>query len=74
MANSWLRVDISTLECKYHLDIKSESIFTLIKYLKSRFDVNNTKPNPVVNFEGVSKNVMAIGFEDEGRWMYTGLF
>jgi len=36
------------------------------------FDVNNTKPNPVVNFEGVSKNVMAIGFEDEGRWMYTG--
>ena len=42
--------------------------------LNSRFDVNNTKPNPVVNFEGVSKNVMAIGFEDEGRWMYTGLF
>ena len=38
------------------------------------FDVNNTKPNPVVNFEGVSKNVMAVGFQDEGRWMYTGLF
>jgi len=36
------------------------------------FDVNNTKPNPVVNFEGVSKNVMAVGFQDEGRWMYTG--
>jgi len=36
------------------------------------FDVHNTKPNPVVNFEGVSKNVMAVGFQEEGRWMYTG--
>ena len=36
------------------------------------FDVHDTKPNPVVNFEGVSKNVMAVGFQEEGRWMYTG--
>ena len=36
------------------------------------YDVHNTKPNPVVNFEGVSKNVMAVGFQEEGRWMYTG--
>ena len=21
---------------------------------------------------GVSKNVMAVGFQEEGRWMYTG--
>jgi len=36
------------------------------------FDVHNTRPNPVVDFEGVSKNVMAVGFQEEGRWMYTG--
>merc|ERR1712012_1256155 len=36
------------------------------------FDVNNAKPNPVVNFEGVNKNVMSVGFQEEGRWMYTG--
>lgn len=36
------------------------------------FDVNNGKPNPVVNYEGVSKNVMAVGFQEDGRWMYTG--
>ena len=36
------------------------------------FDVNNAKPNPVVNFEGVNKNIMSVGFQEEGRWMYTG--
>ena len=36
------------------------------------FDVNNTKPNPIVNYEGVSKNVMAVGFQEDGKWMYTG--
>jgi len=36
------------------------------------FDVHNTKPNPVVDFEGVSKNVLAVGFQEEGTWMYTG--
>ncbi len=36
------------------------------------FDVNNIKPNPVVNYEGVSKNVMAVGFQEDGKWMYTG--
>ncbi len=26
----------------------------------------------VVNYEGVSKNVMDVGFQDQGRWIYTG--
>lgn len=33
------------------------------------FDVNNS--TPVVNYEGVSKNVMDVGFQKEGKWMYT---
>ena len=36
------------------------------------FDVFGSNVNPVVNYEGVSKNVMDVGFQEEGRWMYTG--
>ena len=36
------------------------------------FDTQGSNGNPVVNYEGVSKNVMAVGFQDKGRWMYTG--
>lgn len=28
--------------------------------------------NPIVNFEGVSKNVTRVGFQEDGKWMYTG--
>lgn len=35
------------------------------------FDVLGTNPNPVVNYEGVSKNVMDVGFQEECKWMYT---
>lgn len=27
---------------------------------------------PIVNFEGVTKNVNRIGFQEDGKWMYTG--
>ncbi|PSN45751.1 Target of rapamycin complex subunit lst8 [Blattella germanica] len=26
----------------------------------------------VINYEGVSKNVTGVGFQEEGKWMYTG--
>ncbi len=28
--------------------------------------------NAVVNYEGVNKNVMDVGFQDQGRWIFTG--
>uniref|UniRef100_A0A2M4ATI3 Target of rapamycin complex subunit lst8 n=1 Tax=Anopheles triannulatus TaxID=58253 RepID=A0A2M4ATI3_9DIPT len=28
--------------------------------------------HPIVNFEGVAKNVTQVGFEEEGKWMFTG--
>ena len=37
------------------------------------FEVTGNKGSPVVNYEGVSKNVMGVGFQEEGRWMYTGI-
>lgn len=36
------------------------------------YDINSNNPNPVVNYEGVSKNVTSVGFQETGRWMYTG--
>ena len=52
------------------------------------FDLTSGNLTPVVNFEGISKNIMTVGFQvwdtipsiefdvydpqAEGRWMYTG--
>jgi G protein beta subunit-like protein len=32
----------------------------------------SANPNPVMAFEGVSKNVTAVGYSEEGQWMFTG--
>lgn len=32
----------------------------------------NTSTNPLINFEGVSKNVTCVGFQEDNRFMYTG--
>ena len=29
-------------------------------------------PLEVVNYDGVSKNVTAVGFHEDGKWMFTG--
>lgn len=31
--------------------------------------VSNT---PIMNLEGVSKNITRVGLQEDGRWMYTG--
>jgi len=36
------------------------------------FDMNSNNPNPVINYDGVTKNVSVVGFHDEGKWMFTG--
>jgi G protein beta subunit-like protein len=36
------------------------------------YDVNSTNPNPVINYDGLSKNVTCVGFEKTGKWMFTG--
>lgn len=36
------------------------------------YDVNSNNPNPVINYDGVSKNVTSVGFHEDGCWMYTG--
>ncbi|GAB6020253.1 hypothetical protein CHUAL_002971 [Chamberlinius hualienensis] len=36
------------------------------------FELNTVNPNPVFNYEGVQKNVTALGFQEDGKWMFTG--
>ncbi|ROT61930.1 lethal with SEC13 protein 8 [Penaeus vannamei] len=31
------------------------------------YDINSSAPNPVINYEGVSKNVTAVGFQEDGK-------
>ncbi|RDD43873.1 Target of rapamycin complex subunit lst8 [Trichoplax sp. H2] len=35
------------------------------------YDVHGCNPNPVINCDGVQKNITAVGFHGDGRWMFT---
>ncbi|XP_011308901.1 target of rapamycin complex subunit lst8 [Fopius arisanus] len=35
-------------------------------------DLASSNPNSVLNYEGASKNVTSLGFQEDGKWMYTG--
>jgi len=36
------------------------------------YDLLSNNPNAIVNYEGTSKNVTCVGFQEDGRWMYSG--
>lgn len=36
------------------------------------YDLNSSSQSPAINYEGVSKNVTAVGFQEDGKWMFTG--
>jgi len=36
------------------------------------YDLQSPIPTAVINFEGVSKNITAVGFQADGRFMFTG--
>ncbi|XP_033226192.1 target of rapamycin complex subunit lst8 [Belonocnema kinseyi] len=36
------------------------------------YDLASNNPNPVINYDGITKNVTGLGFQEEGKWMYTG--
>jgi WD40 repeat protein len=36
------------------------------------YDVHCKTTNPVIQFESILKNVTAVGFQEDGRWMYSG--
>ena len=36
------------------------------------FDLQSLNANPLINYDGVSRNVTVVGFQEDGKWMYTG--
>jgi G protein beta subunit-like protein len=36
------------------------------------YDLSSSNCNPVINYDGVSKNITGVGFQEEGKWMFTG--
>lgn len=35
------------------------------------YDLGSNNPTAIINY-GVSKNVTGVGFQEDGKWMYTG--
>lgn len=36
------------------------------------YDINGSTPTHLISYDGINKNVTALGFQEEGKWMYTG--
>ncbi|CAL4104977.1 unnamed protein product, partial [Meganyctiphanes norvegica] len=36
------------------------------------YGLSDVSQSPAINYEGVSKNVTAVGFQEDGKWMFTG--
>lgn len=36
------------------------------------YELNSKSPGPTSSYEGVVKNVTGLGFQEDGKWMYTG--
>ncbi|MBA0551282.1 hypothetical protein Gorai_023494, partial [Gossypium raimondii] len=36
------------------------------------FDINSSSPQPVMSYDSHTNNVMAVGFQCDGKWMYSG--
>lgn len=46
-------------------------IFFLLGFQNIRlYDIHVNNPSPVLKYDEISKNVTAVGFNDEGKWMY----
>lgn len=55
-----------------HIQILLLSLFLLIGFQHIRmYDLNSSNPNPVLNYEGISKNITGVGFHEDGKWMFT---
>jgi target of rapamycin complex subunit LST8 len=56
----------------YHIPPnKSLNIFLGYQHIRM-YELNSSNANPVVNCEGLTKNVTSVGFQEDGKWMFTG--
>lgn len=43
-----------------------------MSYFCRLFEVNSNNPQPIISYDGHSSNVTSVGFQKDGKWMYTG--
>jgi hypothetical protein len=80
--SSWLLVGTSIFECTRSAVIRLTQVLLLSVLFQSIIRTQKfifkliifLMQISVVNYEGVTKNVMGVGFQEDGRWMYTGWF
>jgi len=36
------------------------------------YDITSNNPSPVIQYEGIKLNITALGFTEDGKWLYTG--
>jgi hypothetical protein len=36
------------------------------------YEVNSNNPQPLISYDGHTGNVTSVGFQKDGKWMYTG--
>eukprot|EP00003_Mantamonas_plastica_P030794 TRINITY_DN775_c0_g2_i1.p1 TRINITY_DN775_c0_g2~~TRINITY_DN775_c0_g2_i1.p1 ORF type:complete len:282 (-),score=39.73 TRINITY_DN775_c0_g2_i1:107-952(-) len=36
------------------------------------YDINSNNPQPITNIDGHTSNIVSLGFQKDGRWLYTG--
>lgn len=36
------------------------------------YEVNSSNPQPLISYDGHTSNVTSVGFQKDGKWMYTG--
>ncbi|XP_046856671.1 target of rapamycin complex subunit lst8-like [Xenia sp. Carnegie-2017] len=36
------------------------------------YDIKTSNINPILNYDGISKNTTSVGFQEDGKWMFTG--
>ncbi|XP_037919883.1 protein LST8 homolog [Hermetia illucens] len=35
------------------------------------YDMTSNSSSPIINFEGITKNITRLGFQEDGKWMFT---
>lgn len=36
------------------------------------YEVNSNNPQPIISYDGHTSNVTSVGFQKDGKWMYSG--
>ena len=64
--------DVNSNNASPVVNYEGSIILNFDKFIFIIITISTLVPYLFRSFIGVSKNVMAVGFQEAGRWMYTG--